>query len=156
MSEVQFRPMQKGDVARVAELERLCFRTPWSEASLAGELKNRLASYRVGELEGRVVTYGGMWIFFDEAHITNVAVDPEYRKRGIGHELMREMMRAAVLRGAEKMSLEVRVTNEAAQRLYASIGFVAEGRRKKYYSDTGEDALILWCYDIAKRIDNEN
>ena len=79
---VLFRPMQKGDVERVAELERICFRTPWSRAALAGELKNDVAHYLVGECDGRVIAYAGMWVLFDEAHITNVAVDPAFRRRG--------------------------------------------------------------------------
>jgi len=76
---VLFRPMQKADVERVAELERICFRTPWSRAALAGELKNDVAHYLVGECDGRVIAYAGMWVLFDEAHITNVAVDPAFR-----------------------------------------------------------------------------
>ena len=84
MEPVRFRPMQKADVERVAELERICFRTPWSRAALAGELKNEVAHYLVGECGGRVIAYAGMWVMFDEAHITNVAVDPAFRRRGLG------------------------------------------------------------------------
>ena len=146
---VLFRPMQKGDVERVAELERICFRAPWSRAALAGELKNDVAHYLVGECDGRVIAYAGMWVLFDEAHITNVAVDPAFRRRGLGRRLMLCMMRTARLFGAAMMTLEVRETNLGAQALYAGLGFLREGRRKGYYTDTGEDAFLLWNHDIA-------
>ena len=146
---VRFRPMQKADLDGVAELERVSFRTPWSKAALAGELKNNIAHYLVGECEGRVVAYAGMWVMFDEAHITNVAVAPAFRRRGLGRRLMRCMMRTARLFGATMMTLEVRETNLGAQALYVGLGFVQEGRRKGYYTDTGEDAFILWNHDIA-------
>ncbi len=149
MEELIFRAMEKQDVARIAELERLCFRSPWSEKSIGSELKNRLAHYRVGELDGKIIAYGGMWIIFAEAHITNVAVDPNYRRRGFGVILMRHMMQIAVLRGASEMTLEVRESNLAAQNLYLSLGFEISGRRKHYYADTGEDGLIMWKHDIA-------
>ena len=144
MTDMLFRPMQKGDVPRVAELERLCFRSPWSEKALAGELKNRLAHYRVGLLQESIQAYGGMWIMFDEAHVTNIAVAPECRRHGYGRALMLEMIRAALLHGAANMTLEVREGNLGAQALYTSLGFENAGRRKRYYSDTGEDAFIMW------------
>ena len=84
MEEIIFRAMEKQDVPRIAELERICFRSPWSENSIGAELKNRLAYYHVGECDEKIVAYGGMWVLFAEAHITNVAVDPEYRRRGFG------------------------------------------------------------------------
>lgn len=146
---VIFRPMQKGDLDRVAELERICFRSPWSKNALAGELKNSIAHYLVGECEGKVIAYAGMWVLFDEAHVTNVAVDPDYRRAGIGRRLMLCMMRSARLYGASLMTLEVREGNHEAQALYAGLDFVNEGRRKGYYTDTGEDAFILWNHDIA-------
>lgn len=151
-----FRPMQRSDVDRVAELERICFRTPWSKAALAGELKNDIAHYLVGEAEGRVIAYAGMWVMFDEAHITNVAVDPEFRRLGIGKRLMLCMMRSAKLFGATLMTLEVRESNHSAQALYALLDFKNEGRRKRYYTDTGEDAFILWNQDIALTLEKHN
>lgn len=144
----EFRAMQKADVPRIAELEKLCFRSPWSERSLKSELKNRVAHYRVAELDGRIIAYGGMWVLFDEAHITNVAVDPEYRHRGFGRLLMKDMAAAAAGQGASSMTLEVRISNAAAIRLYESLGFEIAGRRRRYYSDTGEDGYIMWNRDI--------
>ena len=145
-----FRPMQKADVSRVAELERICFRSPWSEQSLAGELKNRIAHYRVGILQESIQAYAGMWVLYDEAHITNVAVAPEYRRMGYGRALMLEMFRTAILYGAGSMTLEVREGNLGAQALYQGLGFEKSGRRKRYYTDTGEDAFIMWNRDIQK------
>ena len=91
------RPMQAMDIDRVYELEKTCFRTPWSRDSLAGELKNKIAHYLVLERDGRVVAYAGMWIIYEEAHITNVAVDPAFRRQGIAKRVMLCMMRTARL-----------------------------------------------------------
>ena len=138
-----FRPMQRGDVSRIAQLERICFRSPWSEKSLLGEVKNPVAHYRVGILDADIQAYGGMWIYFGEAHLTNVAVAPEYRRQGYGRALMLDLIQTALLHGAERMTLEVREHNQGAQALYKGLGFETAGRRKRYYSDTGEDAFIL-------------
>ncbi len=143
------RPMSAMDVDRIAELERLCFRTPWSRESLAGELKNKAAHYLVCERDGLVIAYAGMWVVLDEAHITNVAVDPSFRRQGLGRRLMLCMMRAALLFGAQSMTLEVRETNLGAQTLYAGLDFERAGVRKGYYYDTGEAAYILWNRDVA-------
>ncbi|HOF99494.1 MAG: ribosomal-protein-alanine N-acetyltransferase [Firmicutes bacterium ADurb.Bin248] len=153
MSRDLIRPMRPGDVERIAELEKLCFRTPWSRNAIAGELKNAAAHYLVCEREGTVVAYAGMWVVFDEAHITNVAVAPDCRGCGLGRRMMLCAMRAARLYGAEQMTLEVRETNLAAQSLYASLDFEAAGVRKGYYSDTGESAFILWNRDIARTLE---
>ena len=146
--------MEKGDIKRVAELEKLCFRTPWSENALKSELKNRVAVYRVGLLDDRIITYAGMWVMFDEAHITNVAVDPECRGHGYGRRIMLTMMQAALQHGAERMTLEVREHNAVAQNLYYSMGFYKNGVRKRYYSDSGEDAFILWNDSIIKVLES--
>lgn len=150
MSELTFRSMTRKDIPFIAHMERICFKTPWSEKSLRDELRNNIAVYVVAETEGSIVAYGGMWIMFDEAHVTNIAVHPDYRRRGIGRMAMKEMMARAIERGAKQMTLEVRVSNEAARDMYYSLGFEESGRRKGYYEDTGEDALILWNHDIRK------
>ena len=144
MSRIIYRAMREEDVARVAELEKLCFRTPWSYNSLLGELSNSVAYYLVAEDEGVVCGYAGMWVMFDEAHMTNIAVEESHRKQGIARGLILRLMRAALKKGAERMTLEVRENNHNAQRLYASLGFGFAGIRKHYYTDTGENALILW------------
>lgn len=144
MNEITYRPMCEGDIARVAELERVCFRTPWSYKSLLGELSNDVAYYVVAVYRGTVVGYAGEWIMFDEAHMTNIAVDPEFRKRGIARRMILKLMQEALSRGGERMTLEVRENNHTAQRLYVSLDFAYAGTRKHYYTDTGENALILW------------
>lgn len=154
MSEYLFRDMTSRDTKRIAELEKLCFRSPWSEHSLRDELKNKIAHYRVIEYEGVVIAYAGMWVLFEEAHITNVAVEPQSRGKGLGRAIMLDMMRTAAIHKACSMTLEVRESNMIAQTLYYSLDFKNAGRRRKYYSDTGEDAFILWNNDInatAKR-----
>ena len=144
MSRIEYRMMQEKDVERVAELEKICFITPWSYRSLLGELTNDVAHYVVAVDDGEVVGYAGMWVMLDEAHMTNIAVSPGHRKQGIARRMILELMKAALAKGAERMTLEVRENNHNAQRLYASLDFAYAGTRKHYYSDTGENALILW------------
>jgi ribosomal-protein-alanine N-acetyltransferase len=91
-----------------------------------------------------VVGYGGMWFIIDEAHVTNIAVHPDYRQRKIGEMIVQEMIKTAKENGINGMTLEVRVSNTAAINLYKKLGFVDYGIRKGYYADTGEDALIMW------------
>ncbi len=146
------RPMARPDVPRVYEIECLCFRSPWSREALMGELRNDAAHYRVLDLNGEIIGYAGMWVVFDEAHIMNVAVLAEHRKKGYGELLMRTMMRDARSLGAACMTLEVRETNFAAQRLYERLGFEKAGFRARYYTDTCEGALLLWNRDIQKTI----
>ena len=147
------RKMLKRDIERIYEIEKICFRSPWSKSSLQGELKNSLAHYLVLEDEnGIIVSYGGMWILFDEAHITNIAVHPDYRGKRYSRILMVSLMREALLFNASKMTLEVRDHNYVAQSLYYSLDFSQQGRRKKYYSDSGEDALLLWNKDISATV----
>ena len=150
------RAMTKADLNAVYEIEIRSFRTPWSKHSLAGELKNRVAHYTVLETDGGVVGYCGMWVLFEEAHITNVAILPEYRGRGLGKQLLLASMQVALSFGAEMMTLEVRESNAIAQRMYAETGFVQQGFRKRYYSDTGEGALLLWNRNIGETVQNHS
>jgi ribosomal-protein-alanine N-acetyltransferase len=142
--------MSMADIDDVVEIERLSFATPWSRDAFEDELaRNNMASYLVVRDEhGRAVAYGGQWVILDEAHITNIAVHPDFRRRGIGHKLMVALMCQALARGARRMTLEVRVSNLAAQALYAQLGFRPSGVRRGYYMDTGEDALVMWLDDI--------
>jgi len=149
------RPMERQDVSRVHEIECTCFRSPWSKLALLGELRNDVAHYLVMEVDGVIVGYGGMWLLFEEAHVTNVAIMPDYRQKGRGRRLMLAMMQHADKRGAEKMTLEVREGNTVAQHLYQRLGFEQNGFRPGYYSDTGEGALLLWNNNIKQTIDRE-
>lgn len=148
------RPMQRADVGRVHEIECACFRSPWSKMALMGELRNDVAHYRVLELDGVIEGYAGMWVLFDEAHVTNVAVMAAQRRRGCGEKLMRAMMESALLLGAKMMTLEVRENNLTAQRLYQRLDFFQNGYRPRYYADSGEGALILWNTDIQKTLEH--
>jgi len=149
------RPMERADVGRVHEIECTCFRSPWSKLALLGELRNEVARYLVMEVDGVICGYGGMWVLFEEAHVTNVAIMPDYRGAGRGKRLMLAMMRLAVKNSAEKMTLEVRESNLVAQRLYAGLDFEQNGFRPGYYSDTGEGAKLLWNNDIQQTLDRE-
>ncbi|MDL2258286.1 ribosomal protein S18-alanine N-acetyltransferase [Eubacteriales bacterium OttesenSCG-928-K08] len=148
-----FRKMKKEDVPGVAEIESICFRSPWTKNMLYSELKNAVARYFVLEApDGALMGYIGMWLILREAHVTNVAVLPQYRRQGWGRKIMLFAMEDANDKGARQMTLEVRESNIAAQAMYEKLGFTIAGRRKKYYSDTDEDALVLWNMDIEKEI----
>lgn len=143
-------PMRMGDVGAVLEIERLSFSAPWPAFAFEQELTaNRLAHYRVARLADRVVAFGGIWLMVDEAHITTFGVHPDHRRRGIGRRLLLQLTDVALELGSARMTLEVRVSNEPAQALYRSFGFAVTGRRIAYYSDDGEDALVMTTPDLA-------
>lgn len=131
------------DIDAIMHIEVESFTLPWSRESYLGELKNNFATYLVGDYEGEVIGYGGIWVVFEEAHITNVAVAPEYRKAGVGRALMEELERAARSKAAHRIVLEVRPSNIAALALYRGLGYITSGLRKEYYSDNNEDALLM-------------
>ncbi|MGB9886145.1 MAG: ribosomal protein S18-alanine N-acetyltransferase [Moorellales bacterium] len=138
--------MQAYHLDEVLRIERASFSTPWRRQAYLSELhQNDLAHYFVGLAEGRVVGYAGMWIILDEAHVTTLAVHPFYRGKGVGERLLAHLMDEARRLGAEQVSLEVRASNLPAQSLYRKLGFAPVGRRKGYYEDTGEDAVIMRC-----------
>jgi ribosomal-protein-alanine N-acetyltransferase len=144
-AEIVVRPMSVEDLDGVMSVEFDAFLTPWSRSAFEEELtQNRLARYLVAEDAGAVVGYAGTWLVINEAHVTNVAVVGSRRQSGIGRLLMEKLMELAKDSGMDSMTLEVRVTNAAARHLYQQLGFVEAGIRKNYYSETKEDALILW------------
>ncbi|KXG76047.1 Acetyltransferase YpeA [Fervidicola ferrireducens] len=137
--------MKTEDLDQVMEVEKLSFTNPWSKNSFFLELTtNELATYIVAKVDGKVVGYAGMWLIVGEAHVTNVAVHPEFRKKGIGELLMRSLMTLAKESGAKMMTLEVRKSNYIAQNLYTKLGFEPIGIRRGYYTDNREDAVIMW------------
>lgn len=145
MDGVTTRPMTLDDLEGVMAVEHDSFGVPWSRSAFEDELKtNSLARYIVAAIGGVIVGYAGTWLVINEAHVTNVAVAGEYRRQGIGRLLMENLMQLARENFMESMTLEVRVSNIAAQTLYARLGFTQAGIRKNYYSETKEDALILW------------
>lgn len=152
---VTFEEMRLEHLDQVLEIEKASFPTPWSRDAFRGEiLQNDFAHYIVAVYDSAVIGYGGMWIILDEAHITNVAVRPDLRGRSIGKVLMMEIIRQAVMKGANSMTLEVRPSNKAARKLYHGLGFIERGLRKRYYSDTNEDAIIMWKENLPARDPN--
>ncbi|PAE22795.1 MULTISPECIES: ribosomal protein S18-alanine N-acetyltransferase [Bacillaceae] len=140
-----FRLMNEEDIDDVLEIEHKSFATPWSREAFFNELThNQFALYVVLEEENKVIGYCGAWIVVDEAHITNVALLPEYRGRKLGEALMRQLMEVASEKGVITMTLEVRVSNFTAQSLYRKLGFQNGAIRKNYYTDNQEDALVMW------------
>lgn len=131
------------DVQAVYDLSKACFSTPWSLESLAKELANPVAVYEIAEIEGKIIGYGGLWCVMDEGEITNIAVDPEHRKQGIGEAVLKALLNAGQMRNLRVIHLEVRSSNVAARRLYEKFGFESISIRKNYYKQPIEDAVIM-------------
>lgn len=137
--------MTVDDLDQVMEVEVNSFTIPWSREAFFNELtKNQFARYLIVEVDQKVVGYCGVWIIIDEAHITNIALLPEYRGLKLGEALMGKVMELAREMGALRVTLEVRVSNERAQNLYRKFGFEEGAIRKQYYTDNMEDALVMW------------
>lgn len=141
-------PMVAKDTPIVAALERACFSSAWEPSAFLNELSNPAAVYYVARCCGGIVGFAGMWVAMDEAHFTLVGVVRGHRGQGIGTLLVIELLDEAVRRGATRATLEVRELNFAAQRLYLRLGFESVGKRPRYYTDTDEDALIMWAEKI--------
>ena len=137
------RKMNLGDVSAIAELEKLCFSDPWSETSIASEVDNRLSYWLVAEVDGIVAGYVGSQTVLDAADMMNLAVSPDYRRRGIGQALVNALVEHLQQNKVIALLLEVRVSNAPAIALYESLGFEQVGRRPKYYHNPREDALIM-------------
>lgn len=150
MNDISVRSMTAADVDSVLIIETRSFTLPWSRNAFEIEIAdNDLAHYLVAQVADKIVAYAGMWMIIDESHVTNVAVLPEYRGQGIGKLIMASLIVYAEKQGAKRMTLEVRASNEVAKDLYRQFGFVAAGLRKNYYTDSNEDAIIMWL-DIKK------
>ena len=135
--------MNESHVAEVAALEAMCFSEPWSEKSVASELTNPLSLWLVA-LEGEnVIGYVGSQTVMGWSDMMNVAVHPDHRRLGVGKSLIEELIRQLREQGSENLTLEVRASNENAKALYAGLDFMEVGRRKNYYHNPKEDALIL-------------
>ena len=135
--------MNESHVKAVADLEKICFSDPWSENSVASELKNKLALWLVAEEEGAVAGYIGSQTCTDESDVMNVAVHPDFRRRGIAEKLVNALVEELRAIGSHCLTLEVRASNDPAIGLYEKLGFVEIGRRKNYYRNPREDALIM-------------
>jgi len=141
---VVIRNMNSNDIDQITEIEKKCFSLPWSRVSFEGELINEHAYYECAEENENIVGYMGMWKILDECHITNVAVVPEYRNRGIASMLINKMIGVCKCSEIKNMTLEVRESNLTAINLYKKFGFFSVGKRPKYYQLPLEDAIIMW------------
>ena len=148
---VQIGAMRLEDLDIVQAIERASFRSPWPPNAYRSELEtNRLANYLVARADGEIVGYGGMWLMVDEAHITTFAVHPPWRRQRIGERLLLAFLDLALARQAHEATLEVRLSNLPARRLYEKYGFRPVGLRPRYYSDDNEDALIMTTEPLAE------
>ena len=152
---IVIEPMRLRDIGAVLAVEKRSFSAPWSRTAFMSELlTNERAHYFVARaagrrgplpwIGGRIIGYIGVWLVHDEGHVTNVAVHPDFRQQGIGRRLMEFVIEFCRRHGSTRMTLEVRVSNFVAQRLYRDLGFVGAGIRPRYYQDNNEDALIMW------------
>ena len=143
---ITYRKMTLEDIDQVYLIEEEAFTIPWTKEAFEHEMTTNLYSYYIlAETEAKeIIGYCGMWIVMDECHITNVAVAERMRGKKIGEGLMREAIRIVLEQKVVLMTLEVRVTNDVAKNLYHKLGFKDGGIRKNYYTDTREDALVMW------------
>ena len=150
-TELEVVPMRRRDLRQIMKLEHQVFPEPWSHAIFVSELSLRSGrAYRVGRIGRRLVGYYGLMFVEEEAHVTTIAVAPEHQHVGLGTRLLLDAVAVAQAEGARHLSLEVAASNSRAQSLYRYFGFAPVGVRKGYYPLTGEDALVMWAYDIDK------
>jgi [ribosomal protein S18]-alanine N-acetyltransferase len=156
--------MREADIATIQEIEREIFSTPWPRNAYYRELASRSSAHYVvlrqegvterparfqgADLDASIVGYGGMWRMYDEAHVTTIGVRHDLQHRGHGRVLFAGLVQAAYDMGAKWVTLEVRTSNENAMHMYEAFGFKVIGRRKGYYTDNGEDAIVMWSDSI--------
>ena len=149
--DVRLVPMRRRHLRGVVRIEAQVYPRPWSHSLFVSELALRSSrSYAVAKVGREVVGYAGLMMSLTDGHVTTIAVDPAWHRRGIGTRLLLTLAYEAIERGALALTLEVRLSNRAAQEMYKRFGFTAVGVRKGYYADTGEDALIMWAYEVSE------
>jgi [ribosomal protein S18]-alanine N-acetyltransferase len=155
-AEISIEPMRKRHLTQVMAIEQQCYPRPWTRSIFESEIAQihpESRWYLVARYRRRVIGYGGLWITGGsppdsrEAHITNIAVDPAWRRCGLGELLMLHLAEHAIAVGCGAWTLEVRATSQGAQAMYAKFGFVPAGVRRNYYENT-TDAIVMWCHDI--------
>jgi ribosomal-protein-alanine N-acetyltransferase len=147
--EVHLVPLRRRHLRAVLRIEAQVYPRPWSLPLFMSELNLRGSRHYVAaRIGGVVVGYGGLMFGADEAHVTTIAVDPAWHRHQVGTRLMLNLARASIVRGARHLTLEVRVSNAAAQAMYRRFGLETAGVRKNYYAESNEDALVMWAYDI--------
>jgi len=142
-AEILIRRMRSADLPRVMEIELMCFTMPWSEATFRGLLRRNDADLLIAEHAGDIAGYAAFWAVLDQGELGNVSVAPGWRRRGIGQRLVNAVLARAADRGVREVFLEVRVSNLGAQKLYHRYGFEEVGRRRNYYLEPLEDALVM-------------
>jgi len=145
---VTIESMTVDDIAQVAEIERQIFSIPWSEKAFRDSMESDNTIYIVAKENDNVAGYAGMYLSFEEGNITNVAVNPLSRRKGIGEKIVRDILNRAYEKGVRDVFLEVRETNSVAIALYEKIGFKEEGIRKNFYDKPRENALIMWKHNL--------
>jgi ribosomal-protein-alanine N-acetyltransferase len=148
--EVHLVPMRRRHLRSVLKIEAQVYPRPWSLPLFMSELNLRNSrAYYVARVGGIVVGYAGLMLIGEDAHVTTIAVDPAWHRHKIGSRLLLNLARESAARGAAQLTLEVRVSNSAAQAMYRKFGFHPAGVRKNYYVETNEDALVMWAENIS-------
>jgi ribosomal-protein-alanine N-acetyltransferase len=141
--------MRRRHLRAVLRIEQQVYPRPWSHSLFVSELALRSTrAYVVARVGRDIVGYAGLMMSLSDGHVTTIAVDPAWHRNHIGTRLLLALAREGVARGATALTLEARLSNKAAQEMYRRFGFVPVGVRKGYYADTGEDALVMWAYDV--------
>lgn len=150
MAEVLVRKMIHADLEQVIEIDQISFSLPWPKRSFQYELDENFTSRCwVADVDGRIAAMMVGWMIIDELHVATIAAHPDYRGQGIGKKVLVHALLAARKEGVIRAFLEVRQTNEAALNMYRSLGFVEDGRRKEYYKDNNEDAILMSLNDMT-------
>lgn len=142
MEEIIFDTLKPEYVSGIAQIEKLCFTTPWSENQITSEIENPLTVYSVAVLDNKVIAYGGYWGVAGDAQITNIAVHPDFQGMKIGSQILENLLNTAKNRGDSQLTLEVRESNQKAINLYKKYGFETVGMRKNYYEGK-ENAILM-------------
>lgn len=150
MKTLRFTPLEEGHIAPILDIERVVNTAPWSEKSFRNELTHPQGVFLTALLDGQVVGYGGFWMVIDETHITTIAVSPHHQRKGIGKKLMVELLNRAKEKQMSCSTLEVRASNEPAIKMYEGLGYVTAARRRAYYPDNQEDALVMWLHHLDR------
>jgi ribosomal-protein-alanine N-acetyltransferase len=147
------RKMMLEDIPAVVELDRIAFSLPWPERSFRFEVAdNPVARCWVAEVDDRLVGMVVAWLLVDEIHIATIATHPDFRRQGIGRKLLSHTLRRAIEDGAQSSFLEVRASNLGAQEMYRQFGYEPTGRRKRYYKDNDEDAILMNLESLRKEL----
>jgi [ribosomal protein S18]-alanine N-acetyltransferase len=146
---VQIQPMRRRHIRAVLRIEQQVYPRPWSSSLFLSELALRATrAYYVARVGRELVGYAGLMMTLDEGHVTTIAVDPRRHRAKIGTRLLLVLARDAIARGATALTLEVRMSNTAAQDMYRRFGFEPVGVRKNYYQEVNEDALVMWANEV--------